>query len=66
MNSAIFWLGISIVATAVMWLPYVLNSFAVRGIMPTMGYDTDLPELSPWAQRAKKAHLNNRKLIGTL
>ena len=26
--------------------------------MPTMGYEADPPELSPWAQRAKKAHLN--------
>ena len=58
MNSAICWLVLTILATAVMWVPYVLNSFMVRGVMPTMGYDENLPALSPWAERAKRAHYN--------
>ena len=54
----LYWLSWTIALTALMWVPYVLNSFVVRGIVPTMGYAEDLPPLSPWAQRAKNAHSN--------
>ena len=53
-----YWLAFTIGLTTLMWVPYVLNSFAVRGIVPTMGYADDLPPLSEWAQRAKRAHAN--------
>ncbi len=54
----LYWLSLTIAFTALLWLPYVLNSFAVRGIVDTMGYADDLAPLSPWAVRAKKAHYN--------
>ena len=54
----LYWLSWTIALTALMWVPYVLNSFVVRGIIPTMGYAQDLPPLSPWAERAKRAHSN--------
>ena len=53
-----YWLSMTIGVTALMWVPYVLNSFVVRGIVSTMGYSEDLPPLSEWAQRAKRAHCN--------
>jgi len=56
--SPITWLAYFLVIVALMWMPYILNSFAVRGIFPSMGYAEDLPELSAWAVRAKKAHAN--------
>jgi uncharacterized MAPEG superfamily protein len=44
--------------TAVLWMPYVLNRIAVRGIVATVGYpDTPAP-LAPWAQRLRAAHAN--------
>ena len=42
-----------------MWIPYVLNSFLVRGIMGTLA--NPLPDAKPlasWAVRAKQAHAN--------
>lgn len=54
----LYWLSLTIAVTALMWIPYVLNSFVVRGIVPTMGYDEGLAPLSPWAERAKRAHTN--------
>lgn len=54
----LYWLSMSIGFTALLWVPYILNSFVVRGIVPSMGYREDLPPLSAWAQRAKKAHYN--------
>ena len=57
-NELLHWLGLIVIVTALLWLPYILNSFVVRGIMETMGYSEDVPPLSPWAARAKKAHYN--------
>lgn len=46
------------ILTMLLWVPYVLNRFAVRGIGGTVGYpDAPRPE-SIWAQRLKKAHEN--------
>lgn len=58
MHPELYWLGIAVIVTALLWLPYILNSFIVRGIWPTLGYDENLPRLSPWAERAKSAHYN--------
>lgn len=44
--------------TAVMWMPYVLNLIAVRGLLDAVGYPEDPKPLSPWAERMKKAHSN--------
>jgi uncharacterized MAPEG superfamily protein len=44
--------------TAVMWMPYVLNLIAVRGLIDAVGYPDDPKPLSPWAERMKKAHSN--------
>jgi len=53
----LYWLALTIGLTALMWVPYVLNSFAVRGIIATMGYEEG-PPLSGWAERARRAHYN--------
>lgn len=58
MTDSLFWLALTVLLTAVMWIPYVLNSFIVRGLMATMSYPDDPPPLSAWAQRAQKAHTN--------
>ena len=44
--------------TAVMWMPYILNLIAVRGLMDAIGYPQNPMPLSPWAERMKKAHSN--------
>lgn len=59
MKSEIFWLSITAMMTGVMFAPYVLDRFMVRGIMGTLanpGPD-DKPQ-SAWAQRAQRAHMN--------
>ena len=59
MSADIYWLVLTILITALMWVPYVLDSFFVRGIIPTMMYPgKEAPPLSGWAQRAKSAHYN--------
>jgi uncharacterized MAPEG superfamily protein len=53
------WLAIIAAATALMWVPYVLESFVSRGILATMGNPSpDDPPAAGWACRAKRAHMN--------
>lgn len=58
MKQEIFWLGLILHSTAVMWMPYILCAFATWGLGKTLTYREDVPPLAAWAQRAKKAHAN--------
>jgi uncharacterized MAPEG superfamily protein len=46
------------VLTAVLWMPYILNTIAVRGIVDAVGYPEDPKPLSAWAAKMKAAHAN--------
>jgi uncharacterized MAPEG superfamily protein len=43
---------------AVIWIPYILNQIMVQGLVDAVGYPENPKPLSPWAERAKKAHYN--------
>ena len=43
---------------ALIWIPYIINGIMVRGLIDVVGYPADPKPLSPWAERAKKAHYN--------
>jgi uncharacterized MAPEG superfamily protein len=59
MSREIHWLALTLGATLLFWIPYVLNRMLVRGIGGTLANPSpnDVP-LAPWAQRAKAAHAN--------
>lgn len=44
--------------TTVLWVPYILNTIMVRGLVDAVGYPENPKPLSPWAARAKAAHYN--------
>lgn len=44
--------------SAVMWVPYIINSIVVQGLIDAVGYPENPKPLAPWAQRMKKAHYN--------
>ena len=46
------------VFTAVLWVPYILNMIAVRGLKDAVGYPSEPAPLSPWAAKMKSAHSN--------
>lgn len=46
------------VLTALLWVPYILNRIAVRGVADTMGYPENPKPLARWAQRLQAAHGN--------
>ena len=58
MRTELFYLALVATFTALMWVPYVLNRFAVWGINDTVGYPDNPKALSPWAERLKRAHAN--------
>lgn len=46
------------IVTALMWMPYILNLIAVRGLVAAVSYPVDPKPLAPWAARMKQAHAN--------
>jgi uncharacterized MAPEG superfamily protein len=43
----------------VIWVPYVLNLIAVRGLVNAVGYPENPPPMAAWAERMKAAHYNS-------
>lgn len=60
MTTELHWLTLTILMTALFWLPYILDRIAVRGLIPaitgTTAETTD--DQSEWAKRAIRAHVN--------
>ena len=46
------------VLTALLWVPYILNRTAVRGIADTVGYPENPKPQARWAERLQAAHGN--------
>ena len=65
MTSELYWLTLTCLLISVMWVPYILNRIAVRGLLPAMGYEgPDAKPHSAWAERAMAAHRNAVENIG--
>ncbi len=59
MPQELFWLTLTVILTGLIWIPYILDRFATRGIMGT--FDNPMPDSaapSVWAYRMKNAHAN--------
>jgi len=46
------------VATAFMWIPYILNAALKFGLVKSMAYGDRDSAMDPWAKRMKKSHYN--------
>ena len=58
MKTDLVYLTYVTVLTALLWVPYILDRMAVRGLMDTVGYPENPKAQSSWAQRLMKAHAN--------
>jgi uncharacterized MAPEG superfamily protein len=58
MKTELLYLVLVTVLTAVIWIPYILNRIAVRGLVDTVGYPEEPEPQPPWARRLMKAHAN--------
>jgi uncharacterized MAPEG superfamily protein len=59
-TTELYWLTLTVLMTALFWVPYILDRLAVRGIWPALS-DTRPEGGGPhslWAQRAIRAHQN--------
>ena len=59
MRRELFWLTLTVIMTGLMWVPYIVDRMAVRGVMGTLANPSaaDAPQ-SSWAQRLMAAHMN--------
>jgi uncharacterized MAPEG superfamily protein len=46
------------ILTGLLWVPYILDRVATRGLLPAVGYPENPMPQSRWAQRLLKAHAN--------
>lgn len=58
MTTELLYLTLTTALTGVLWIPYIVNRIAVRGLGEAMGYPDNPTPQSPWAQRLMKAHQN--------
>ena len=59
MSAEFYWLVLTVAMTGLMWVPYILDRFATRGLMGTFANPSpELPPQSDWAVRLKAAHYN--------
>jgi uncharacterized MAPEG superfamily protein len=58
MKTELFYLTLATVLTGLLWLPYILDRVAVRGLGDAVGYPDNPKPQSAWAQRLMKAHAN--------
>ena len=58
MKTELLYLVLVTMFTALLWVPYIVDRIAVRGILGAVGYPDDPKPQSPWAQRLMKAHAN--------
>jgi uncharacterized MAPEG superfamily protein len=59
MSRELIWLTLTVILTGVLWIPYILDRVAVRGLMGAMANPSrnDKPQ-SAWAMRLYFAHTN--------
>lgn len=58
MKTELFYPALVTALTGVLWVPYILDRIAVRGLMDAVGYPDNPKPQSAWAQRLMKAHAN--------
>lgn len=58
MTAELYYLTLSALLTAFLWVPYILNLIASNPIKDAVGYPDQPPRMAPWAERLKKAHYN--------
>lgn len=58
MKTELFYLVLVTALTGLLWIPYILDRVAVRGISSAVGYPDNPKPQSAWAQRLMKAHAN--------
>lgn len=59
MSSELMSLSLVLALHLAMWIPYVLNTIATRGLTDVLGYPDNPSPIASWAERMKAAHYNS-------
>ncbi len=59
MSIELRYLALVTVLTGLTWVPYILNTIMVQGLVNAVGYPENPKPLAPWARRMKLAHYNS-------
>ena len=62
MKTELLYLTLVAAFTGLLWVPYILDRLAVRGLTDAVGYPENPKTQSPWAQRLMKAHRTQLKI----
>lgn len=59
MTPELFWLTLTMLLAATMWLPFIIGvNTTESGQQVTKDGRANIPGMAPWVQRANRAHLN--------
>ena len=59
MTTELYWLILSILLTAILWLPYIINRLIEQGFFTALwDPDGETATKVPWAERLMSAHVN--------
>lgn len=58
MTTELYYLALVSLLTGLLWIPYVLDTVIVRGLIDAVGYPENPKPLHGWARRLKAAHYN--------
>lgn len=58
MTTELYYLTLSALLAAFLWVPYILNVIVANPITDAVGYPEQPLRMAPWAERLKKAHYN--------
>ena len=58
MKTELLYLALVTALTGILWVPYIIDRIAVRGLLDAVGYPENPKPQSAWAQRLMKAHAN--------
>jgi uncharacterized MAPEG superfamily protein len=58
MKTELFYLALVTALTGLLWVPYILDRIATRGLMDAVGYPENPKPQSRWAVRLMRAHDN--------
>lgn len=57
--SELYWLTLTALLTALLWVPYILKHIVEVGVVPALTYQNlDTTPEAAWGKRAKRAHYN--------
>jgi len=57
LTTELYWMVLTLVMTALFWLPYILNRIGELGVWTTLSIPQINPK-APWAERLMRAHAN--------